>query len=143
MRIPSTLTTQEEVRAWTQQIMDIEFTLNQHRPDLKGGELAGTGCIITEENAHLLQKPASKEPSNHHRWKAQGSLRCRSNSQWPRHSARCTNRNWKLHRVGGGRLYLGALHYWVPDKQLHVRVSISTLLKDTVSSALKKTQTSL
>lgn len=128
-RSPSTLTTQEGVRAWTWRVMDVEFILSQDRPDLEGMSWLHSNALLQKKTLICFRSLASKEPSKHHSWKARGSLRCRSNSRWPGHSARCTEGNMKLHRVDGGQLYLGALHFWVPDKQLHVRVFISHLTR--------------
>lgn len=128
-RSPSTLATQEGVRAWTWRVMDVEFILSQDRTDLEGMSWLHSNALLQKKMLICFRSLASKEPSKHHSWKAQGSLRCRSNSRWPGHSARCTEGNMKLHRVGGGRLYLSALHFWVPDKQLHVRVFISHLTR--------------
>lgn len=128
-RIPSTLTTQEGFS------LDMASSGCRIHPQsgqarLEGDELAGTAKHYyrrKRSSASEAWLPRSHPITSRHSWKARGTVRCHSNSRWPGHSARCTEGSMKLHRVGGGRLYLGALHFWVPDKQLHVRVFISHL----------------
>lgn len=56
-RIPSTLTAQEGVRAWTIASSGCRIHPQSGQARLEGDELASQQGTVTEENAHLLQKP--------------------------------------------------------------------------------------
>lgn len=101
-------------------------------------ELADSKILLL--NVYLLQEhlfqAAVRPVTEYHSWKDCGTRRSHSELMGGPGTTPSKRKGMKRHREGGGWLYPGALNFWVPDKQLTLGSSASTLLKDTQSLLL-------
>lgn len=116
----------------SQQLMNSECRTHNHLTDeskLQGRSRLTeqsiiTGCLSASEAPVSSSHPITGRHSGKDSWK---NLQLSLSLMGAPGALPSTRKRMRCHRAGGSWLYLGALHFWVPDRQLRVRVFISHL----------------